>query len=123
MIRRPAEDAPPLTGVSVVEAREGILSHFRPLEPVPLPLAESLGLVLAGVFIHVWWLALLFVVVSIPLPWVAVLIANDRPPRKQEEINRYNAEKAARRALEREVSTEGAQDGPKPAAPTRAIEG
>jgi uncharacterized membrane protein len=78
-------------------------------------------LVLAGVFIHIWWLALLFVVLSIPLPWVAVLIANDRPPRKQEEINRYNAEKAARRALEREVSAEDYT--PKPAAPPQAIEG
>ena len=80
-------------------------------------------LVLACVFIHIWWLALLFLVLSIPLPWVAVLIANDRPPRKQEEINRYNAEKAARRALEREVSADDNQDGPKPAAQTRAIEG
>lgn len=58
-------------------------------------------LVLAGIFINVWWLALFFVVLSVPLPWVAVLIANDRPPRKTEEINRYNAEKAARRQLER----------------------
>ena len=56
-------------------------------------------LILAGVFIDVWWLALLFVVLSVPLPWVAVLIANDRPPRKAEEINRFNAERAARRAL------------------------
>lgn len=46
-------------------------------------------LILAGVFYHTWWLALLFVVLSIPLPWVAVLVANDRPPRKSEEVNRY----------------------------------
>ncbi|QUQ71960.1 hypothetical protein JJ691_97470 [Kutzneria sp. CA-103260] len=80
-------------------------------------------LILACVFIHVWWLALLFLVLSIPLPWVAVLIANDRPPRKQEEINRYNAEKAARRALEREVSTDSAPNGAKPPTQPRAIEG
>ncbi|AIJ24892.1 DUF3099 domain-containing protein [Amycolatopsis methanolica] len=46
-------------------------------------------LVLAGIFYHTWWLALLFIVISIPLPWVAVLIANDRPPRKSEKVNRY----------------------------------
>jgi uncharacterized membrane protein len=81
-------------------------------------------LLLAVVFINIWWLALLFLVLSIPLPWVAVLIANDRPPRKQEEINRYNAEKAARRALAREVSEQDAkQDGPKPPTQHRAIEG
>ena len=46
-------------------------------------------LILAGVFYHTWWLALLFVVLSIPLPWIAVLVANDRPPRKSESVNRY----------------------------------
>jgi Protein of unknown function (DUF3099) len=46
-------------------------------------------LVLAGIFHDTWWLALGFVLLSIPLPWIAVLIANDRPPRKAEEVNRY----------------------------------
>jgi hypothetical protein len=46
-------------------------------------------LVLAGVFHQTWWLALGFVLLSIPLPWIAVLIANDRPPRKREQVNRY----------------------------------
>ncbi|WAL69645.1 DUF3099 domain-containing protein [Amycolatopsis cynarae] len=49
-------------------------------------------LVLAGVFYHTWWLALLFVVLSVPLPWVAVLIANDRPPRKAEKVNHFQRE-------------------------------
>lgn len=46
-------------------------------------------LVLAGIFHNTWWLALGFVLLSVPLPWIAVLIANDRPPRKAEEVNRY----------------------------------
>jgi hypothetical protein len=46
-------------------------------------------LVLAGIFHDIWWLALGFVLLSVPLPWIAVLIANDRPPRKAEEVNRY----------------------------------
>jgi hypothetical protein len=49
-------------------------------------------LVLAGVFYHTWWVALAFVVISVPLPWMAVLIANDRPPRKAEEVSRYQRE-------------------------------
>lgn len=46
-------------------------------------------LALAGVFYQTWWIALGLVLLSIPLPWMAVLIANDRPPRKAEEVNRY----------------------------------
>jgi DUF3099 family protein len=45
-------------------------------------------LVLAGVFYQTWWLALGFILLSVPLPWMAVLIANDRAPRKAEHINR-----------------------------------
>jgi hypothetical protein len=48
-------------------------------------------LILALVFYHTWWLALAFVLISIPLPWAAVLIANDRPPRKAEKVNRFEA--------------------------------
>jgi hypothetical protein len=46
-------------------------------------------LILAGVFYQTWWLAVLFVLLSVPLPWMAVLIANDRPPRKPERVNRF----------------------------------
>ncbi|EHK82701.1 DUF3099 domain-containing protein [Saccharomonospora azurea] len=46
-------------------------------------------LVLAGVFYHTWWLAMALVLLSVPLPWVAVLIANDRPPRKSERVSRF----------------------------------
>ncbi|HWD04876.1 MAG TPA: DUF3099 domain-containing protein [Amycolatopsis sp.] len=49
-------------------------------------------LVLAGLTYHTWWLAVLFLVISIPLPWVAVLIANDRPPRKSLKVNRFERE-------------------------------
>ncbi|MFN2497337.1 MAG: DUF3099 domain-containing protein [Pseudonocardiaceae bacterium] len=46
-------------------------------------------LVLAGVFYQTWWLALAFILLSVPLPWMAVLIANDRAPRKAEQVNRF----------------------------------
>lgn len=32
------------------------------------------------------WLAISIIVISIPLPWIAVLIANDRPARKPRKI-------------------------------------
>lgn len=52
-------------------------------------------IILALVFINVWWLAVAFLVLSIPLPWMAVLIANDRPPRKAQKANRYEVERTA----------------------------
>lgn len=51
-------------------------------------------LVLASVFYQTWWLALTFVALSVPLPWMAVLIANDRAPRKAEYVNRLGRDLA-----------------------------
>ncbi len=56
-------------------------------------------LILATVFYHTLWLAMIFVVVSIPLPWIAVLVANDRLPKKREDANRYQGDK---RQIERQ---------------------
>ncbi|GAA1480576.1 hypothetical protein GCM10009624_10160 [Gordonia sinesedis] len=67
------------------------------------------GIVYASTGSGLWALAI--VGISIPLPWVAVLIANDRPPRKRGEVPLYKY---------------GADDqviGPQPlAAPTRTID-
>lgn len=40
-------------------------------------------LIAATVLYHTPWLALLIIAVSVPLPWMAVLVANDRPARRQ----------------------------------------
>lgn len=50
------------------------------------------ALILAAVAYSVWpngWVSLLIIAASIPLPWIAVLIANDRPPRRAEEPRRF----------------------------------
>ncbi len=60
-------------------------------------------LILAGIFYQTWWLALAFMALSIPLPWIAVLIANDRPPRKSEKVNRYERPARALEAREHRV--------------------
>ncbi len=41
------------------------------------------------------WLAVTLLVISIPLPWCAVLIANDRLPKKAEKPERYRPERPA----------------------------
>jgi Protein of unknown function (DUF3099) len=40
---------------------------------------------------HNGLISLAILIASIPLPWIAVLIANDRPPRKAEEPRRYQS--------------------------------
>ena len=50
------------------------------------------ALVLAAAAYGLWHnglISLAIIVVSVPLPWMAVLIANDRPPRRAEEPHQY----------------------------------
>ncbi|MFW0873667.1 DUF3099 domain-containing protein [Rhodococcoides corynebacterioides] len=50
------------------------------------------ALVFAALAYAAWqnpWIAMAIVGASIPLPWMAVLIANDRPPRTDDEPSRY----------------------------------
>lgn len=54
-------------------------------------------MILAVAFYDTPWLAVTLLLVSIPLPWMAVLIANDRLPRKVESVSRY---RRGRRELE-----------------------
>lgn len=52
------------------------------------------ALILAAVAYGIWengLISLAIIVASVPLPWIAVLIANDRPPRRAEEPRRYDA--------------------------------
>ncbi len=44
---------------------------------------RTLCLILAAVFYHVVWLMLLFAVLGTVLPWFAVIMANDGPPKKK----------------------------------------
>jgi hypothetical protein len=52
------------------------------------------ALVLAAVAYGAWHnglISLLIVAASVPLPWMAVLIANDRPPRRADEPRRFDS--------------------------------
>jgi hypothetical protein len=77
------------------------------------------ALILAAVAYGLWQnglISLAIILISVPLPWMAVLIANDRPPRRAEEPRRYDSRSriplfptAERPALER-----GASSAPQP---------
>ena len=78
------------------------------------------ALILAAVAYSVWengLISLAIIVVSVPLPWIAVLIANDRPPRRAEEPRRYAAQRiplfptAERPALEQRARPAQIPDG------------
>ena len=79
------------------------------------------ALVLAAVAYGIWHnglISLAILVGSIPLPWIAVLIANDRPPRRAEEPRRYDATRriplfptAERPALEGRIVSSPQPDG------------
>lgn len=82
------------------------------------------ALVLAAVAYGIWHnglISLAILVVSIPLPWIAVLIANDRPPRRPEEPRRYDARRrvplfptAQRPAIESGITRAPQPDGDGP---------
>jgi len=60
---------------------------------------RAVCLVLAAVFYRTWWLLAIFVVSTVVLPWAAVLIANDRPPKKALKVNRYGGHPRPDRAI------------------------
>lgn len=49
-------------------------------------------LIAAGLLYQWPWVAVGCVLLSVPLPWMAVLIANDRPARKKRDVNRVRRE-------------------------------
>ena len=54
-------------------------------------LIRSVCLILAAVFYQVVWLMLILAALGTILPWFAVIMANDRPPKKKQHVNRYVA--------------------------------
>src|SRR3984885_6359207 len=72
---------------SEVQPRQRLAKYFAIL------LFRVPALLLAAVAYGMWHnglLSLAIVAVSIPLPWIAVLIANDRPPRRADEPRRFD---------------------------------
>ncbi len=50
---------------------------------------RAVSLVLAAAFYQILWLAIIFAVLGTVLPWIAVVMANDRPPKKKLDTHRY----------------------------------
>lgn len=101
-VKDPSRDGNP---VLITEAAPSYSEQFaaRRRKYAIIMAARIPCLVLAGVFYQTWWLALAFVVLSVPLPWIAVLIANDGPPRKAERVSRYRRRARELESRERQV--------------------
>lgn len=56
---------------------------------------RAVCLVLATVFYQNLWVMGFFAVLAIILPWVAVMVANDRPPKKSLNAHRFGASQDA----------------------------
>ena len=52
---------------------------------------RAICVILAASFYQVVWLMLIFAVLGTILPWIAVVMANDGPPKKRVDPNRYDA--------------------------------
>jgi hypothetical protein len=52
---------------------------------------RGVSLVMAAVTYQIVWLMIIFAVLGTVLPWIAVVMANDRPPKKRLAVNRYVA--------------------------------
>ena len=50
---------------------------------------RAVSLILAAVFYQTVWLMLIFAVLGTVLPWIAVVMANDGPPKKRVDPHRY----------------------------------
>ena len=50
---------------------------------------RAVSLVLAAVFYQTVWLMLIFAILGTVLPWIAVVMANDGPPKKRIDPHRY----------------------------------
>jgi hypothetical protein len=96
--------------VLITEAQPSLLEQHaaRKRRYVLTMAVRALSLVMAAVIYsatHILWLVLILAALGTVLPWVAVVMANDGPPKSKQHVPRYRPE----RTLE----------GP----PARAIEG
>jgi Protein of unknown function (DUF3099) len=56
-------------------------------------------LIAAAVFYRTPVLLAIFVAGAVVLPWIAVLVANDRPPKKSQKVNRFGGHPDPGRAI------------------------
>lgn len=102
---RPDEAGTPGNPVLITEAQRSVEEqHKARVRKYLLIMSFRFpALILAAIAYGIWSNALISMLIigaSIPLPWIAVLIANDRPPRTKDEPSRYDGHRAHAPAIE-----------------------
>jgi Flp pilus assembly protein TadB len=82
--------------VLITEAQPSLIDQHaaRKRRYVLTMAVRALSLVMAAVVYsttHLLWLVVVLAVLGTILPWVAVVMANDGPPKKRVQVNRYEA--------------------------------
>jgi Protein of unknown function (DUF3099) len=75
-------------------------------------------LILAASFYKVTWLMGICAICAVTLPWMAVLIANDRPPKRAMRLDPFHSD----RRPDRQVAPTGRDELPSPGAPARVVD-
>jgi cobalamin biosynthesis protein CobD/CbiB len=96
-VKNPEPDHPPILITDAAQSYEEEFATRKRRYSIMMGMRIPC-LVLAAVFYQVPWLAASLIIVSVPLPWMAVLIANDRLPLKASKFSRHR-EVAADRQL------------------------
>ena len=88
--------------VLITEAQPSQEAQFRRRRRkyVIMMSTRTVCIILAAATYHIWWLLTIFIIGAAVLPWMAVIIANDRAPRKARRVNRYAGRPDPARALE-----------------------
>jgi len=88
--------------VLITEAQPSLDAQFRARRKKYAIMmgTRAVCLVLAAVSYRTWWLMAIFIVGAVVLPWMAVIIANDRPPKKARKVNRYAGHPDPGRAID-----------------------
>lgn len=85
------EDGDP---VLITEAAPSLLEqHDTRKRRYIITMAVRAGcLVLATIFYQTLWVMGTFAILAIVLPWIAVMVANDRPPKKALDAHRFRSD-------------------------------
>lgn len=78
----------------ITEAEESFQAQQRArIRKYSIMMGFRIPALIAAVIVYsTWnnvWVSLVIVAISVPLPWMAVLIANDAPPRRKDRLRRY----------------------------------
>lgn len=109
MVRHPRDDDP----VLITDAPENLddeFDHRRKRYAIMMAMRAACVIAAALTYRVSWILALALVVGGAILPWCAVILANDRPPKRANRWNRYHGRPTEKQLERRNKALPAAKD-------------